>query len=273
MATQTLKGKTAIVTGAGKPSGIGAAIALILAEHGANVSQTVKPPIIFQTRLTRQQILVHYSSSAGPAQEVVAAIQRLGVQAIAVQADATQPSFGTTLVSAALKHLNTTTIDIIVNNAGTAAVHAGGISSVPISAWDEIYHVNVRAPFTLIQAALPHMPRGSRIVNIGSIAAKLGHEWLTVYASAKGALNAMTVSMAQELGPKDITINVLAPGPIKTEMSMAGTPIFAKLMTNAHIKREGTTREVAEAALFLASPGAGYITGQVLAVDGGINLP
>lgn len=216
--------------------------------------------------------MVHYSSSAGPAEETVAKLKLLGVQAIAVKADATAPDFGKVLVDAALQGFATDTIDIIVNNAGTAAIHQG-IAAVPFEAWDEVFHVNVRAPFALIQAALPHMKEGGRIVNVGSIIARLGHEWLTVYGASKGALNAMTIAMAQELGPREITINVVSPGPIKTDMSMQGTPIAAKLMANQHIKREGTPREVGETISFLASPGSSYITGQVIAVDGGIAFP
>ena len=200
-------------------------------------------------------------------------IKKLGVQTVAIKADAYSPDFGKTLVEAALKAFNTDTIDIVVNNAGTAAAHPEGITSVPFEDWDKVFHVNVRAPFVLVQAALPHMKEGGRIVNIGSTVAQLGHQWLSVYAASKGALSAMTVSMAQELGPKGITINLVSPGPIKTAMAMTGTPIFNHLMNSAYIKREGEPREVGDVVAFVASPMASYMTGQNIPVDGGIWIP
>ena len=172
----------------------------------------------------------------------------------------------------ALKAFNASTIDIIVNNAGTAAVHPN-IAAVDFDSWDSVFHVNVRAPFLLIQASLPYMKSGGRIINLGSIVAKMGNKMLTVYSSSKAAVNTMTVCMAEELGPLGITINTVAPGPISTEMSMKGSPIYDKLTANAHIKREGTPREVASAIIWLASPDAGYVTGQLIPVDGGIGWP
>ena len=130
----------------------------------------------------------------------------------------------------------------------------------------------------LIQASLPYMKEGGRIINISSIIAKLGSYKLPVYGASKGALNSMTVAMAEELGPRGITINIVAPGPIKiepitTDLSMEETPIAKRLVSNQHIKRVGTTKEVADVVLFMASPSSSYITGQLIPVDGGIGWP
>lgn len=152
-------------------------------------------------------------------------------------------------------------------------MNAEGIASVGLEDWDSVFHINVRGPFLLIQAALPYMKAGGRIVNISSVIARLGSFMLPVYGASKGALNAMTIAMSEELGPKGITINIVAPGPIKTDLSMEGSPVGARLRNNAHIKREGTAKEVGDTVLFMASPFSSYITGQLIGVDGGISFP
>jgi 3-oxoacyl-[acyl-carrier protein] reductase len=117
------------------------------------------------------------------------------------------------------------------------------------------------------------MQNGGRIINISSIAAKLGSYMIPVYGASKGALNALTLSLAEDLGPKGIIVNAFSPGPIATEMTMEGTEVAKRLAANQLIKRLGTTREVAISLVFPAHPDASYVTGQLIPVDGGIHLP
>lgn len=205
------------------------------------------------------------------------------MQAAAVQANAADPDFGNILVAAARAAFRTETINIIVNNAGMPIIREN-TAAVPLEDWDYLFHINVRGPFLLIQAALPFMKPGGRIVNVSSVNANLGSYKLTVYNASKAALNAMTVSLAEELGPKGITINTVSPGPIDlsppgskdlhvTADQVRDDPIAWRLHSNQHIKRKGTPQEVADVILFLSSPMSSYITGQTTYVDGGINLP
>ncbi|KAG0647635.1 hypothetical protein D0Z07_6731 [Hyphodiscus hymeniophilus] len=259
---QYLAGQLAIVTGASKLVSIGSATALTLAEHGANV-------------------LIHYNSTSQSVEEVLGKIRSLGVEAAAVQADAGDPSFGKILVAAALEHFPTDKINIIVNNAGLGIARED-TASVPLEDWDYLLHINLRGPFLLIQAALPYMKPGGRIINVSSVMANLGSSKMIVYSASKAALNSMTLSVSEELGPKGITVNTVSPGPIDLSGSkdlnvtlddVKDDRIGWRVHSNQHIKRKGTPQEVANAILFLASPMSSYITGQVTYVDGGINLP
>lgn len=210
-------------------------------------------------------------------------IRALGVKAAAVQADAGHPDFGKLLVAAALENFHTDTINIVVNNAGLG-ITRDGITSVPLKDWDYLFHINIRGPFLLIQAALPYMKPGGRIINVSTVMANLGSYKLIVYNASKAAMNSMTLSVSEELGPKGITVNTVSPGPIdlappgSTDLTVTmdqvkDDPIAWRIHSNQHIKRRGTPQEVADAILFLASPMSSYITGQVIYVDGGINLP
>ncbi|KAN0077447.1 hypothetical protein V8E54_005751 [Elaphomyces granulatus] len=247
---QYLSGKLAIVTGAGKPTGIGAAAAYALAQHGANV-------------------VIHYGKSSVAAAETVKKIEALGVKAVAISADQESDTFGQDLVQATLKAFNTETIDIIVNNAGTGACYPN-VESIPLKDFDWMFRTNVRGPLLLVQAAIPYLASpGGRIVNVSSVVARTG--CLPMYSATKAALGTFALGWGEELGPKGITVNTVLPGPVETDMVLPDDhPIMQKFRFEQHIKRNGTTTEVAETILFLASPMASYLTCQQVSIDGGM---
>ena len=190
---------------------------------------------------------------------------------MAVQADATASTFGDDLVKETLKAFSGRKIDIIINNATVGYFH-GDIESSPVSEFDSHFHANVRAPHSLVLAALPHIPSGGRIINIGSLAGHIGTKFAVFYAASKAALSNLTVSWAEELGAKGITVNVVCPGPIQTDNAPPEEfPLTQKFRMNQAFKRNGTAEECAKTILFVAGPGASFISGQVINVDGGFS--
>lgn len=190
---------------------------------------------------------------------------------MAVHANAGSITFGEDLVNATVKAFPGRKIDIIVNNAGHATFEESAAAAA-VDNFDAVYHPNVRGPHLLIKAALPYLAApGGRIVNISSVVARTGTMYSTFYSSSKGALNVLTLAWAEELGPRGITVNVVAPGPIDTDYAPPeDAPLTKKFRVQQYLKRNGTGNEVANAIIFAASPGASFITGQILAVDGGL---
>lgn len=245
--TLPLAGKRALVTGAAR--GIGAAIALKLAEDGADVAIT-------------------YEKSAARAEALVAEIRRLGRQAVAIQADAASPDASVAAVHRTVTELGG--LDILVNNAGVLV--AGAFADLTLEQMDLQLNVNVRGVFVITQAALNHIPDGGRIITIGSNAGlSVPFPGIAVYAATKSAMESFTRGLARELGPRHITVNLVRPGPIDTDMNPAEGPLAASILPSLSIARYGKTREVAEAVAFLAGPGAAYVTGSGILVDGGIS--
>jgi len=246
-------GKLAIITGSSKQNGIGFATAVALAERGAD-------------------IVLHYNSNRVAAEESLAKIRALGVKVIAVQGDAGKMSFGDDIVQPTLKAFPGRKIDILVNNAGHATFQES-VEKASAAEFDSIFHANVRGPLLLLQASLPHLAApGSRVINIGSVVARNGTRFANLYSASKGALNTMTLGWAEELGPKGITVNVVSPGPIQTDYAAPEDhPLSQKFRWEQYIKRNGTPEEVANVILFAASAGSSFVSGQVLAVDGGLS--
>lgn len=238
-------GKTALVTGGSR--GIGSAIALRLAEGGAAVALT-------------------YTASPGKADAVVAGIESKGGRALAIRADSADPDQIRRAVDETAKAFGS--LDILVNNAGIATM--GTISRFPIEEFDRMVAVNVRAVFVAVQAALPHMKQGGRIITIGSInAERMPFPGGAVYAMTKAAVAGMTRGMARDLGPKGITVNVVQPGPVDTDMNPADGPFAAVMHQAMAVGRHGRPEEVAEMVAYLAGPLAALVTGACLTIDGG----
>lgn len=243
----TLAGKRALVTGASR--GIGAAIAKALAAEGADVAIT-------------------YEKSADSAAKIVDAIKATGRKAVAIQADSADVAAVQASVEKTVKELGG--LDILVNNAGI--LRLGGLNDISLADIDAQLNVNVRSPIVASKAALPHLGKGGRIITIGSyFADRVPSPVLGVYAATKSALAAFTKALARELGPRDVTVNLVQPGSIDTDMNPAHGPTAETLKQFMALGRYGATDDIANAVAFLASPKAKYITGTTLTVDGGAN--
>jgi 3-oxoacyl-[acyl-carrier protein] reductase len=241
----TLKGKRALVTGASR--GIGASIAKALAAEGADVAIT-------------------YEKSADAAAQVVRFIEAQGRRAVAIQADSADVAAVQASVEKTVATLGG--LDILVNNAGILRV--AELKDISIADIDAILDVNVRAPIVASKAALAHLGKGGRIITIGSFFAdRVPASVLSVYAGSKSALVAFTKGLARELGPKEITVNLVQPGSIDTDMNSAEGPFAGILREITAVGRYGAVEDIANAVAFLASPKAQYITGSALTVDGG----
>lgn len=250
MNTHSLSGKTALVTGGSR--GIGRATALALAQAGA-------------------QLIVHYGSSATEADAVVAEIRNGGGKAQKVAADLRQAD-GPHLLAKQVRSIVGDRLDILVANAGISK--AASIEDTTVEDFDNLFAVNVRAPFFLVQQLLPVLGQGSSVVFTSSLAARTTVGTIYAYAASKGAVDTLVKHFAAVLGPRGVRVNAVAPGIIDTEMSN-----FTKTDTGRQfalgiqsLKRVAQPADVSPVIAFLASDAAGWITGDTINVDGGSKL-
>ena len=246
-----LAGKTAVVTGASK--GIGAGIAKAFGKEGANV-------------------VVNYARDKEDAEKVAAAIEKAGGKAITVQADVSRQADVDRLFEVTKKTFGT--VDVLVNNAGV--YEFAPIDQVTEASYRRMFDLNVLGTVLSTQAALKSMNGSGSIINVSSVAALTPIPTGSLYSATKGAVDVITRRLAEELGPRKIRVNSLAPGLVETEGTRAaGTSegnFKETIVARTPLGRVGTVDDIAKVAVFLASDDSGWITGEVLPVGGGARL-
>ncbi|HZI59757.1 MAG TPA: SDR family oxidoreductase [Pyrinomonadaceae bacterium] len=246
---EKLKEKVALITGG--DSGIGRAVAVLFAREGADVAFT------------------YLKQEKRDADETKRAVEAEGQRAIAVEADLTDPEVCKKVVEQTVEEFGK--LDILVNNAAYQQ-HQEGLEDVTDEQWDHTFKTNIYAYFYMAKAALPHMREGSAIVNTGSITGLEGSKELLDYSATKGAINAFTKSLAQNLVKKGIRVNCVAPGPVWTPLNPSDKDAedVAKFGADTPMKRPAQPEEIAPAFVYFASEiDSSYVTGEVLTLLGG----
>jgi 3-oxoacyl-[acyl-carrier protein] reductase len=248
MAATELDGRVALVTGASR--GIGASIALSLAKAGAKVG-------------------INYNTSRDAAEKVVEKIEANGGEALLLEGDVAEESSAGSVVKRVLEQWGQ--IDILVNNAGINRDRL--LLRMSLEDWDTVLDVNLRGTFICSKLVMPQMikQRSGRIVNISSVVGLSGNPGQANYAAAKAGLIGFTKAVAREVASRNVTVNAVAPGFVTTGMvDSLSEETQKKILGRIPMGRFGTAEDVSHAVLFLCSDGAGYITGQVLTIDGGM---
>ena len=246
----SFRGKVALVTGGSR--GIGRAVCLELAGRGANIA-------------------LCYAGNEAAAQETAEGCRALGAQVLTIRCDVTDASAVKDMISAAVKEFGR--IDILVNNAGIT--RDGLLMAMPEEDFDAVIATNLKGAFLCTKAVCRQMlrQRYGRIVNLSSVVGLHGNAGQANYAASKAGVIGLTKSAAKELASRGVTVNAVAPGYIATDMTaVLAEDVKAKLQGAIPASRLGEAEEVAKAVAFLASDNAAYITGQVLAVDGGMSM-
>ncbi|CAI7667988.1 hypothetical protein CBS147355_6303 [Penicillium roqueforti] len=258
--SQNLTGKVAIVTGSSR--GIGAAAALRLAQHGADIA-------------------INYFSSAQAAESVADQARSLGVKAITVKADVSQEEDIKALFTKVIEELGR--VDIVLSNSGIE--HFGAVPDVTGQQIDHVFSVNVKAQFLVAQQSHKYMANDGRLILMSSISAQKGVPEHAIYAASKAAIQGMVKCLAYDFGPRNITVNAIAPGGVKTDMyteaaakyipggeSMTEEEIDTNLSKWSPLGRPGFPDDVSGVVALLASPEAQWLTGQTFHVSGGAQM-
>lgn len=245
-----LTGKIALVTGASR--GIGAAIAQRLAADGA-------------------ELVMHYGSGRAEAEALASALRDSGHKVHLLQADLSAVDGGQQLVER-LMALQLPRIDILVNNAGIAVF--AGLDGTSAEDFEKLVSVNMRSLFFVTQGVVPLVPNGGRVINISTAATRIAFPGITAYSASKGFVDALTLQLAAELGPKGITVNAVAPGAIETRMSAwIGEPGGKETLAQVQaLPGVGQPAHVAGVVAFLAGSDGAWTTGQVVDASGGTKL-